>query len=391
MHPMNQKHWLGLLLCIVSAVVLTACGGGSGSGTAGRGTLSTSLTDAAIDGYQAVYVTISRVEVHMSGGDGWQTVANPEQTYNLLELVNGVRETLGLATLEAGHYTQMRLILAGTPDARANIFSQPHPFANYLIDANGLAQELTTPSGRTTGLKLVNGFDIQSGLTTELILDFDAMHSVVRAGASGKYQLKPTVKVLDVADGAIVSGQVRAAGTTPPAVLDGTLVTAQTAAPASVEVSAQVVIEAGTLSAADGGYALFLAAGSKNLVAIKEGYLPACTAVTLLPASQHTVDFDLQPDAAAPGSITGTVSIGGALAGQIVSLDFRQQASCQGAAGPAMITVRAIQVETGGGYEVVLPAGSYQVVASTFGKTTQVIDNVVVAPAVATDIGNLAF
>lgn len=269
MHPMNPKHWPGLLLSLVLALVLNACGGGSGSGP-GQGSLSTSLTDAAIDGYRAVYVTISRVEVHMSGGDGWQTVANPEQTYNLLELVNGVRETLGLATLEAGHYTQMRLILAGTPDARANIFSQQHPFANYLIDANGLAQELTTPSGRTTGLKLVNGFDIQPGLTTELILDFDAMHSVVRAGASGKYQLKPTVKVLDVADGAIVSGQVRAAGTTPPAVLDGTLVTAQSAAPSSIEVSAQVV-------------------------------------------------------------------------------------------------------------------------ASTFGKTTQVIDNVVVAPAVATDIGNLAF
>lgn len=390
MHSMNSKHWSGLLLCVLLAAVLSACGGGGGA-VSGQGTLSTSLTDAAIDGYQAVYVTISRVEVHMSGGGGWQSVANPEKTYNLLELVNGVRETLGLATLEAGHYTQMRLILGGTPDAQANIFSQPHSFANYLIDANGVVQELTTPSGMTTGLKVVRGFDINPDQTTELILDFDAMHSVVKAGASGKYQLKPTVKVLTVADGAIVSGQVRAAGATPPLALEGALVTAQTVDPASADASAQVLIEAGTLSAADGGYALFLAGGAMNLVAVKEGYFPACTAATLLPASQQTVNFDLQPDAAAPGSITGTVSIAGALAGQVVSLDFRQQAACQGSAGPAMITVRAIQVETGGGFAVVLPAGSYQLVASTAGKTTQAVDTVVVTPAAATDIGNLSF
>jgi hypothetical protein len=38
------------------------------------GTLSTSLTDSSTDEYQAVYVTIARVEVHHDGNGGWQSL-----------------------------------------------------------------------------------------------------------------------------------------------------------------------------------------------------------------------------------------------------------------------------------------------------------------------------
>jgi hypothetical protein len=390
MKLMNWGKMKLLLLWILVGMSLTACGGGSNSNP-GQGTLSTTLTDASTNAYQAVYVTISRVEVHSDSGGAWQTVANPNKTYNLLELVNGVRETLGITTLNAGHYTQMRLVLGGTPDPGVNIFSLPHPFANYVIDLNDAVHELTAPSGMTTGLKVVNGFDINPDQTTELILDFDAMHSVVIAGSSGKYQIKPTVKVLDVADGAIVSGLVSDLSAAPPGPLEGTLVTAQVVDPASSDAMSQVVIEGGTLSAANGGYALFLAAGNYNLVAVKDGYLSACSAVALVPPSLRTVDFTLELAPTAPGSVTGTASIGGASADQVVTIDFRQEATCEGASGPAMITIKSINVANGGSFEEALAAGNYQVVASTFGKTTQVVDNVVVTTAVVTDLGGLAF
>jgi hypothetical protein len=55
-------------------------------------------------------------------GDGeWTTVATPKATYNLLELVNGVMEQLGLTNLPAGVYTQVRLYLGSTPDNTPNI------------------------------------------------------------------------------------------------------------------------------------------------------------------------------------------------------------------------------------------------------------------------------
>ena len=90
--------------------LLAGCGGGGG-GDGGTGTLSLSMTDATLPGFQAIYVTVDEVQVHPgSGGEGsWISVADPDKTVNLLELINGVRSELGIAELPAGHYTQMRL------------------------------------------------------------------------------------------------------------------------------------------------------------------------------------------------------------------------------------------------------------------------------------------
>ena len=381
MKPKPLKILSAFLLCLGVGLLLYACGGGGSGG--GVGTLSTSLTDSSTDEYQAIYVTIARVEVHNDAGDTWQTVATPGATYNLLDLVNGVRENLGLATLAAGHYTQMRLIIGLTPGAGLNLFSQPHPYANYLIDKSGAIHELKVPSGPETGLKLVNGFDINADQTTELILDFDALRSVVIAGSSGQYLLKPTIKVLDTAEGAIVSGTVTDAATEPPTPLSGALVTAQTATTAAgIDVKDQVVVAAGTLTDANGGYALFLAPLSYNLVAVEAGYLPACSPVELGAGDTSQVDFSLTAAAAAPGTIAGTVSIAAAVADQHVTIDFRQEIDCGGTS--QVVTVKSLNVADGGSYTVELPAGDYQVVASSFGKDSQTADATVVSAATTT-------
>jgi hypothetical protein len=323
-------------------------------------------------------VTIARVEVHHDDGGTWQTVAEPNKTYNLLELVNGVRETLGIATLDSGNYTQMRLIIGETAEAGAlNIFSVPHPFANYVIDLNDDVHELKVPSGTNTGLKVVNGFDINDNQTTELILDFDAMRSVVMAGSSGQYLLKPTVKVFESEDYAIVSGSVTDAGTAPAVPLDGALVTAQVADATQPDAKDQVVIEAGTLTNMNGEYALFLAPAQYNLVATQNGYVPDCIAINLPAAIENTANFAL---VASPptnnGSIDGTVSITDASPDQYATIDFRQDITCIGALESESITVKSINIADGGAYSVLLPAGDYRIVASTFGKETFIEENV---------------
>jgi hypothetical protein len=368
------KRLKTLLLSLLVGLSLMACGGGGGS-DGGQGTLSTSLTDSSTDEYQAVYVTIARVEVHNDGGGKWQTVAEPNKTYNLLELVNGVRETLGITSLDAGHYTQMRLIIGETAEAGGlNMFSVSHPYANYIINLADEVHELKVSSGTNTGLKIVNGFNINENQTTELILDFDAMRSVVNAGEDGKYLLNPTVKVLDTTEYAIVSGQVTDAGTELPTPLDGTMVTAQVADADKLDAKDQVVIEAGTVSDVNGDYALFLAPGEYNLAATKSGHLPDCITINLLADTTTTADFYLNIPTDALGSISGTVTIESAQTDQYATIDFRQDITCVNALGEAAITVKSINIADGGDYSVDMPAGTYLVVASTFGKVTTTAD-----------------
>ena len=386
MKQVSLKIMTLFLVCILAGLFLTACDGGGG-GSDSQGTLSTSLTDSSTDEYQAIYVTIARVDVHHDDDDTWQTVASPNQTYNLLELVNGVRETLGISSLDTGHYTQMRLIIGETSDDGINIFSVSHPFANYVIDLNGDTHELKVPSGTNTGLKVVNGFDISENQTTELILDFDALRSVVKAGSSGNYQLKPTVKVLNAVDYAIAFGTVTEAGATPAVPLEGAFVMAQTADPLNSEVMDQVVIDAGTITDENGEYALFLAPGTYNLVATQPGYLPVCSETSLTENSMISIDFGLTADTMAPGIISGDVSIAGATEDQHITIDIRQELDCSGTL--QAVTVKSIDIANGGTYSIEMPEGDYQVVASTFGKETQSATVTVVSGATTTN--DLAF
>jgi len=386
-----------LLSGVLILILLAACGGGGDGGTTvtSMGSLSVSLTDSSTEDYQAVYVTIDRVEVHSDSGS-WQTVATPGTTYNLLELVNNVREDLGIAFLDSGHYTQLRMILGDQPDGGLNILGLHHQFANYLIDLTDTIHELKVPSGLRTGIKVVQGFDINENQTTELILDFDAAKSIVIAGNSGMHLLKPTIKLLRTVDAAIVTGLVSDAGSGPPVIgIEGALISAQVDNRVTSDAKDRVSVERSTIAAADddqtaeietGRYALLLPAGDYNLVAYFTGFEPLCHEISLA-AGSTTADADFSLTAALTGTVQGTVDIIGAVADQHVTIDFRQAGLCT--VLTKVVSVKTVEVENGGSYSVELPAGTYQVVSSTPGKATQSMD-VIVTHNVTTQ-HNLAF
>jgi len=268
-----------LFLSFAAAVFFLAIAAGCSSDTStrdtgdGTGSLSLYLADAPAQNYLAVYVTIKEVQVHTPdngrGRGGWKTVGEPGETYDLLELVNGVVAKLGETELDAGEYSQLRMILADEHDGGENILGNEHPYPNYFIDDTG-AKALKVPSGSETGIKLVSGFTIYDGENTELILDFDAHRSIVKAGRSGKYLLKPTIKVVEVYESAIVEGIVRDDSQNR---LADTLVSAQV----YDANSEPVTVFTATRTDIDGGYKMRLPPDDYAIVAYKGTTEPGAT------------------------------------------------------------------------------------------------------------------
>jgi hypothetical protein len=376
---MKRSKLFGSIVCLLIVGAFWGCGnsgGGSGTGGsgAGMGTLSLSLTDSSGD-YQAVYVTIYEVQVHMGGDEddngNWQVVAAPRKTYNLCELVNGVREELGLADLPAGHYTQMRLIIWDEADDGLNIFSQHHPYANYVIDSNDDYYQLKVPSGYQTGLKIVNGFEINTDQTTELLLDFDASKSVVQAGNSGNWLLKPTIKVLnETQDNWIISGIVEDGSDNP---IENALVSIQIYDPTK-DTKDEVTIRTSTRTDSSGEYKIFVEPGDYNIVAYKSGttadeiFGPDCFKI-LEDEDDLIRDFTLS-DATAGGigTVTGGVTIQDGDTEQYATLSFRKTALCFDSTGDEKIEVVSINVRDDNPYKIQLPVGDYTLVASTSGE-----------------------
>lgn len=191
--------WLMGFLLVVFVAGCGSGGDGSGGTTAQPGTVSVSMTDAPACGFDEVNVTVSKVRVHQSdnaseNAAGWTDITlNPARKINLLDLndptqTNRALEFLGETPLEAGHYTQLRLVLV------PNRGSSP-PANSVVLSGQTTEIPLDTPSAVQSGIKLIHQFTVDSGQRVDLLLDFDACKSIVQTG-NGTYKLKPVIKII---------------------------------------------------------------------------------------------------------------------------------------------------------------------------------------------------
>lgn len=196
-----RAGWMtaGLAACLLALGGLMACESSVGPAD-GPGQFTVLLTDAPFP-FELVAeanVTIGRVDV--VGEEGAQTLAEGEQTFNLLELQNGVTAALGSVEMPEGPVHQIRLIVT---DASVVLVDE-----DETDDVPGQTFDLFIPSGAQNGLKIQLDADVNGGMETIATLDFDLEDSFIvqgnpdtPAGILG-FIFKPVVHVAGVSQAA---------------------------------------------------------------------------------------------------------------------------------------------------------------------------------------------
>lgn len=170
--------------------------------TTTSGSLLIQAFDAPFQGdVEHIYLNIIEVSVHRAVADSssedstadWIILSELDTTIDFLELVNGQMATLLEEDLEAGQYSQLRLVLG---DSSA-------------IVVDSVSHDLRVPSGSESGVKLNLGFSIEEDEIVELYLDFDASQSVKLVGShSPQYSFQPTFRVFKSVLSGTISGTV---------------------------------------------------------------------------------------------------------------------------------------------------------------------------------------
>jgi uncharacterized protein DUF4382/carboxypeptidase family protein len=268
---------LGSLLGVAA---ITACSDTTGSST---GKLTVKMTDAPFP-----FAEVSRVDMFVvridarttsaSGAEttdasssGWTTIASPNTAINLLSLQGGVTTNLGTATLATGNYNAFRLIL----DTQKSTITLKD--GTVLTGGSGIV----FPSAAQTGIKINLDAPIQvTQDSSVMILDFDVGSSFVMRGNSIKNNgllFKPVIRAVATELTGSLTGSVRSASATGPAVAGATVDVLKDGTALTDTVAANVV--ASTSSDASGNFRFsFLLPGAYEVRATPpaaSGFKPA--------------------------------------------------------------------------------------------------------------------
>ena len=259
----SRRSWTAIV-ALFAALAVGACS--ESVGVDGAASVRVLLTDAPIDYVEFAMVDIGPVELVPADG-GEHIVLSEDGTdgpVNLLDLQNSATMLLAEAEIEAGSYSQLRLIVES---ASVELIS------GYEFVGGDSTANLSVPSGAQTGIKLNLGagddedggpLDIVSGEMV-LVVDFDVSRSFVIQGnpetpaGIKSMSFKPTLRVVvdDIA-GSIAGGVSTVVDSTR---VDSLTVTAEPVDDGDLE--EYQTQTATTMTAGDGTYTLpFLVPGT---------------------------------------------------------------------------------------------------------------------------------
>jgi hypothetical protein len=192
------------MTCIVLLAILAGCGGG-GSGAAEQpqfGTVNLQITDSPVTSAKRVVVQFTGLEIKPVGAAAPEVFDFAPRQIDLLALDGGGSATLlSNELLPAGEYESIRLKVNAGRDGSDS----------FIELDDGTIHPLFIPSGNQTGLKLIRGFTIGAGSTSNFTIDFDLRKSVVNPPGLGEpYLLKPVLRLVNNLEVGTIDGTVAA-------------------------------------------------------------------------------------------------------------------------------------------------------------------------------------
>ena len=260
------------------------------------GRLTVQLTDAPFpyDLISEANITIFKIEARLQegsmeeedpeeqeGGNSFIVLSEEEREVNLIELVNGLTETIVDIDVPVGSYDLIRIYVKGV----------------NVVLTDGTKFDLKVPSGEQTGIKVfIDPSILVSGeLSADLLLDFDVSRSFIPKGSSKDvsgiigFNFKPVIKASNLTTAGTLSGLVSTIEDEESIGLEGATVT---------------VFETGTLDPImtaptddNGNYTIMgLVAGSYDVMVELEGYeTQTAEEITIVAGNKIIQDFDLVP------------------------------------------------------------------------------------------------
>ncbi|WP_019669764.1 DUF4382 domain-containing protein [Eudoraea adriatica] len=260
------------------------------------GRLTVQLTDAPFpyDLISEANITIFKIEARLQegsmeeedpeeqeGGNSFIVLSEEEREVNLIELVNGLTETIVDIDVPVGSYDLIRIYVKGV----------------NVVLTDGTIFDLKVPSGEQTGIKVfIDPSILVSGeLSADLLLDFDVSRSFIPKGSSKDvsgiigFNFKPVIKASNLTTAGTLSGLVSTIEDEESIGLEGATVT---------------VFETGTLDPImtaptddNGNYTIMgLDAGSYDVMVELEGYeTQTAEEITIVAGNKIIQDFDLVP------------------------------------------------------------------------------------------------
>jgi hypothetical protein len=196
-------------ICLL--LLLSGCGGGGGGSDApamvpeaptasDEGFLTLLITDAAVDTAIEVWVEFTSVELKPKDGESFTIDFEEPKTIDLLTLSGEATEPLlSDEPIDSGEYNWIRLDVNADEDGI---------FDSYVLTELGEMIELEVTSQQ--GLRLVSGFTVGAGGSTNFVIDWDLRKGLTIPKGVNKdsWKLKPALRITDLNVDGELSGMV---------------------------------------------------------------------------------------------------------------------------------------------------------------------------------------